>query len=85
MTRGVFRPRPGWGGFIARVVVGNLILGAVLWVARGEPAAWLEAEAATRAFRLCAVIVMGMALYAVVMLGLGLRPRDLEPPAAPGE
>ena len=85
MTRGVFRPRPGWGGFIARVVVGNLILGVVLWVARGEPAAWLEAGAAPRAFRLCTVIAMGMALYAVVMLGLGLRPRDFRIPGGRGE
>ena len=82
IVHGVFRPRPGWGGFIARVVAGNLILGAGLWAARGEPATWLEAEATARALRLCASIGMGMALYAVVMLGLGLRLRDLAAPAA---
>ena len=85
VQRGVFRPRPGWGGFIARVVVGNLVLGAVLWVARGEPAAWGEADAAARALRLGTVVVAGMALYAVVMLVLGIRPRDLEAPAARGD
>ena len=82
MTRGVFRPRPGWSAFMARVVAGNLVLGAILWVARGDPVTWLEAEAAGRAFRLCAVIVSGMVVYALVMLGLGIRPRDLETPAA---
>ena len=85
VVRGVFRPRPGWGRFIARVVVGNLILGAVLWLARGEPAEWLEAEAATRAFRLCTVVAVAIVLYAVVMLGLGMRPREFEAPAARGE
>lgn len=85
LVRGVFRPRPGWGGFVARVVAGNLILGAVLWVARGEPAEWLEAEAAVRAFRLFAVVAAAIVLYAVVMLGLGMRPRDFEAPAARGQ
>ena len=81
VKRGVFRPRAGWGGFVARVAAGNLALGAVLWTVRGEPADWLEAQAATRALRLCGFVALGMVLYAGVMLGLGMRPRDL---AAPG-
>ena len=82
VTRGVFRPRPGWGGFILRIAIGNLILGVGLWALRGESAAWAEAEAASRAFRLCAVIGTGMMLYAMVMLALGIRPRDFAAPAA---
>ena len=81
VKRGVFRPRAGWGGFVARVAAGNLALGAVLWTVRGEPADWFEAEAMTRALHLCGFVALGMALYAVVMLALGVRPRDL---AAPG-
>ena len=81
VKRGVFRPRAGWGGFIARVAAGNLVLGAVLWTVRGEPADWIEAQATTRALRLCGFVALGMALYAGVMVGLGVRPRDL---AAPG-
>jgi len=81
VKRGVFRPRPGWSGFVARVAAGNLALGAVLWTVRGEPADWFEAEAVTRALRLCGFVALGVVLYAVVMLGLGVRPRDL---AAPG-
>ena len=79
---GVFRPRPGWAGFIARVAAGNLALGAGLWMVRGDPAAWLEADAAVRAVRLCAVIGAGAMLYAAVMLALGVRPRDFAAPAA---
>ena len=82
MVRGVFHPRAGWGGFLARVLAGNLVMGAILWVARGDTVIWLEAEAAGRAFRLCTVIVSGMVIYTLVMLGLGIRPRDLEAPAA---
>ena len=85
VKRGVFRPRPGWGGFIARVVIGNLVLGAVLWVARGEPDAWLEAEAGARALHLGVVVVAGMVLYTLIMLGLGMRPRDFEAPGVRGE
>ena len=82
IARGVFHPRPGWGRFIARVAVGNSILGAGLWMVRGEPASWLEAEAVSRAARLCAFIGAGTMLYAAVMLGLGIRPRDFAAPVA---
>ena len=85
MVRGVFRPRPGWGRFIVRVVAGNLILGAALWWLRGEPAEWTEADAATRAFRLGAVVAAAVVLYVVAGLGLGMRPRDFEAPAARGK
>ena len=85
MKRGVFRPRAGWGAFIARVAAGNLALGAVLWVARGDPAAWLEADAAARALRLGAVVAAGAVLYVAVMLALGTRPRHFAAPAARGE
>ena len=85
VKRGVFRPRAGWGGFVARIVIGNLILGAVLWVARGEPDAWLEAEAGARALHLGVVVVAGVVLYTLIMLGLGMRPRDFEAPAVRGE
>ena len=84
VQRGVFRPRSGWGGFIARVVMGNLVLGAVLWGARGELAGWGEVDAAARALRLGTMVVAGMAVYAVVMLGVGIRPRDFEAPVARG-
>ena len=85
VKRGVFRPRAGWGGFIVRVAMGNLVLGAVLWVARGEPDAWLEAQAGARALHLGVLVVAGMALYTLIMLGLGMRPRDFEAPAVRGE
>ena len=84
VRRRVFRPRPGWSGFIVRVAVGNLVLGAVLWLVRGEPAEWFEAQAAARALRLCAVIGMGVVLYVAVMLVLGARPRDFAPPTGRG-
>jgi len=85
VVRGVYRPRPGWGGFIARVAAGNLVMAAVLWVMRGEPAGWFEAEAAVRAARLGALVATGMVLYAAVMLALGIRPRTLEAPVVRGE
>ena len=78
----ILRLRRGWRGFITRVAVGNLILGILLWTARGEPAEWLEAEAAARALRLGVIAVAGVAVYAVSVLVLGIRPRDLAAPPA---
>ena len=81
IARGVYKPRPGWSGFVARVAAGNIVLGAVLWMTRGEPVDWLEAEAAARALRLCGFVALGLVLYAGAMLALGIRPRDLAAPA----
>ena len=81
IARGVYKPRPGWSGFVARVAAGNIVLGAVLWMTRGEPVDWLEAEAAARALRLCGFVALGLILYAGAMLALGVRPRDLAAPA----
>ena len=85
LRRGVFRPRPGWRGFIARVAVGNLVLGAALWAARGDAAAWFEAEAIARGLRLGTVVAGGAVLYLVVMLGLGMRPRHFAAPVVHGQ
>ena len=77
----ILRLRPGWGRFILQVAAGNLALGVVLWIVRGEPSEWIEAEATSRAFRLFAIAGAGVAVYGVSMLALGIRPRHFAAPS----
>ncbi|ALM82144.1 murein biosynthesis integral membrane protein MurJ [Bordetella sp. N] len=77
LRRGVYRPGPGWGGFILRVIPALLAMAAVLiyadrhldWVA-------LQAHSGQRALWLAVVLAGSAATYGAVLLLVGLRPRD---------
>jgi putative peptidoglycan lipid II flippase len=78
----IHRPRPGWGRACLRVAVAGLAMSAFLVVAQGESGQWLAAGAGERALRLVGLIAGGAAIYAGMLLLLGLRPRELAAPAA---
>jgi putative peptidoglycan lipid II flippase len=78
LRRGAYRPQPGWGRFVLQVLLANVALGAVLaWAAGAFDWTGLQAQWATRAGLVAAVLGGVMLLYAAVLLLLGLRPRDL--------
>jgi len=78
MHGGHYRPLPGWSGFIARVVAACLAMTLLLisvvsrfdWVAMGQQP-WLRLVSAA------GLIAAAATLYAICLLALGLRPRDL--------
>ncbi|MBF2760124.1 MAG: murein biosynthesis integral membrane protein MurJ [Ectothiorhodospiraceae bacterium AqS1] len=84
LAQGVYRPRPGWGGLLARVAIANALLAAGLWIAQGDAASWLEMAAPERALKLTILVLAGMAVYALIVLSLGLRLRHLALPASGG-
>ena len=59
--RDVYRPLPGWGGFLARIAVALCVLGAVLWWMAGADAFWLSAGLWAKVGRLGLVIAAGTA------------------------
>jgi putative peptidoglycan lipid II flippase len=74
---GVYRPQPGWGRFAAQVALAALGMAAVLlWLGQAWEAwsQWLWWE---RGLRLAAMVGGGAAVYAVILLALGLKPREL--------
>lgn len=78
LQRGAYRPRPGWGGFMARVVAANVVLGAVLaWAAHGIDWIGLQARWGQRAGAVALVLVGVALLYFAVLAACGLRPRHL--------
>jgi putative peptidoglycan lipid II flippase len=77
MRRGIYRPKPGWGGFVARLAVALAALGLLLWftVPRFD---WvmLRESPLTRIALTLGLVTAGAALYLGVLTALGLRPRQ---------
>jgi len=77
MRRGIYRPKPGWSGFVARLAVGLAALGLLLWftVPRFD---WvlLQESPLTRIALTLGLVTAGAALYLGVLAALGLRPRQ---------
>jgi putative peptidoglycan lipid II flippase len=71
-----YTPRPGWPGFLARVVVALLVLGVVLWFIPGDDAFWLHAGLWGKVGRLSWVVGAGAVSYFAVLWLLGFRLAD---------
>jgi len=77
LRRGVYKPAPGWGGFVGRVLLANLALGGALaWAAEGIDWIALQAQWGLRALAVAGVLGGVMLLYAGVLLACGIRPRQ---------
>ena len=72
----IFRPQPGWIGFLAKLALALLAMSAALWWAMGEDAAWLHAAAWWRIGRLSMLVALGVAIYFGSLWLLGIRPRQ---------
>ena len=69
----VYRPLPGWGSFLARVVSASVMMSAVLFWGVGDLDSWLHATALQRALRLSTWVVAGAAAYLLTAAALGVR------------
>ncbi len=77
MRRGVYRPRPGWGGFALRVLLASAALGAALaWAAHGIDWIGLQAHLAWRAAAMAGVLAGVAALYFALLAASGLDLRQ---------
>ncbi len=75
---GLYRPQPGWGRFALRLLAACVAMAAVVLAARGWIGEWTGIRGASlRVAWLVLVIALGAASYGLVLVALGLRPRDL--------
>ena len=72
----IFRPQPGWIGFLAKVALALTLMSTVLWWTMGEDAAWLTAAVWWRIGSLSMLLVLGVATYFGSLWLLGFRLRD---------
>jgi putative peptidoglycan lipid II flippase len=79
--RGLYVPTPGWVGFLVRLALALVALAAALWFgSRGIDWTAMQGAWAAQAALLAALVAGGAAVYGVVLLLLGFRPRDFVSP-----
>jgi putative peptidoglycan lipid II flippase len=74
---GVYRPQPGWGVLLARVVFANAAMAGVLFWLGGDLAGWLQLSPSHRALRLAGCIVAGAGTYFAALYLSGTRLRHV--------
>jgi putative peptidoglycan lipid II flippase len=77
VSEGVLRPSAGWLRFLLRVVVANIVMGALLWWLAGDTLHWAQMPFLERVWRCIGGIGLGASAYFAVLLALGMRQRDL--------
>ncbi len=74
--RGIYRPEPGWGTFLAKLAAALLALGVALWFGMGNQQHWLTTSGWARILHLSTLVAGGVAIYFAVLFALGFRIKD---------
>jgi putative peptidoglycan lipid II flippase len=83
LRSGAYRPLPGWGAFLFKLVVALYVMGGAIWYSMGRESSWFEIAAAARAGKLTLVVIAGAGAYFAALWAMGLRPRDFSRQEAP--
>ncbi len=70
---GVYRPQAGWGKLVARVLIANAAMAALLLWLAGNTSEWLARPALERAGTLALCIAAAAGLYFAALFACGLR------------
>jgi len=73
--QGIYSPQPGWPAFALKVAVSVLAMAAVLWLAMGPAAQWLQAGWQWKTAMMAAMVLLGIAIYGACLFACGFRPR----------
>ncbi|MHB8698494.1 MAG: murein biosynthesis integral membrane protein MurJ [Sulfuricaulis sp.] len=69
----VYRPLPGWGWLLVRIVFASAVMGAVLFWGAGDLDSWLHASTLHRVWRLSIWVVVGALVYLLTIMTFGVR------------
>ncbi|HLF96086.1 MAG TPA: murein biosynthesis integral membrane protein MurJ [Methylococcaceae bacterium] len=76
LKRGVYRPLPGWGVFLSRVLLANLAMALFLFL-MADMAQWAEWRKLERVWRLAFWVAGGAGAYLLCLILSGLAPRHV--------
>lgn len=71
---GIYQPSAGWWGFALRLLLANLVLGAVVVAGAGDLSHWLTASAGERALHASWLIAAAVFVYFALLALSGMRP-----------
>ncbi|HFS5767807.1 TPA: murein biosynthesis integral membrane protein MurJ [Providencia rettgeri] len=72
----IFQPLAGWKGFIFKLLIALIVMGAVLFGVLHFMPSWQDGNMLMRMLRLIGVVIIGAGSYFVALYVLGFRPRD---------
>lgn len=78
LQAGVFQWQPGWQVILFRLVMANGAMAAVLIWLMGDLQQWLEWNVWDRALQMALLVGAGGGVYALTLVLMGMRPRDLK-------
>jgi putative peptidoglycan lipid II flippase len=78
--REIFRPRPGWGAFAAKIAGAVGAMAVAVAFAMGPAEWWIGADWRLRAPALAGLVTLGAAVYFGTLWALGFRVRDFMRP-----
>jgi putative peptidoglycan lipid II flippase len=73
---GAYRPQPGWGAFLLKVIVALYMMGGVLWYGAGSEMSWFALPAGARAMKLGMLVAGAAVTYFATLWLVGFRLRD---------
>lgn len=82
LRRGVYRPAPGWGGFLGKVALALAAMTATLVLLQGPVEPWLVPGTLNHVLRLAVLMAAAVLVYFAVLAMLGFRLRDFSRRAA---
>ncbi|MEO6080415.1 MAG: murein biosynthesis integral membrane protein MurJ [Steroidobacteraceae bacterium] len=77
VREGVLQHSAGWSRFLARVLLANAVMGALLWWLAGDTLVWAQLPFLERVLRGGGSIVLGAVVYFAVLYVLGMRYRHM--------
>ena len=78
--RGVYRAQSGWASFAGVLLLANVIMGGVLYLAVGQFGDWFAMGFLTRGLTVLGLCTLGFMAYAVTLLSCGFRLSHLRSP-----
>jgi putative peptidoglycan lipid II flippase len=82
LRTGVFRPKPGWGPYLGKVLAAASVMAVAVHLSAASIAHWSAWGASARVLHLALLIGLGIVVFVGACLLLRLRPRDLAQPRA---
>lgn len=76
-SRGVYKPAPGWAGFLLKLFLALTVMGTVLRYGMGAESDWLQASH-SRILKLTALVSAAAASYFATLFLLGFRLNDFK-------
>ena len=73
----IYQPRAGWQPFMLKIAIAGSLMAVVVYWMGGSLEQWFDVSTWGRVYRLTLCVTMGAAVYFLIVLALGIRPKHL--------